>query len=145
MCCSGSLDATQSPVTHTTHTHKTFYPEYGGDFTKARLGLQKCSEILPMPDGLGWKISHLKQEGEIKAKKKRNKGRLCQRMWGCRGRRLNSVSNGGEGQITCPEPDRKGMGLNWMLAVMASSADGWTSLLTSVDETVFGGRMKELG
>jgi len=22
-----------------------------------------------MPDGLGWKISHLKQEGEIKAKK----------------------------------------------------------------------------
>ena len=80
MCCSGSLDATQSPVTHTTHTHthththkqKTFYPEYGGDFTKARLGLQKCSEILPMPDGLGWKISHLKQEGEIKAKKKKN-------------------------------------------------------------------------
>ena len=24
-----------------------------------------------MPDGLGWKISHLKQEGEIKAKKKK--------------------------------------------------------------------------
>jgi len=61
---------TQPCKTHThTHTHTPFYPEYGDDFTKARLGLQKCSEILPMPDGLGWKISHLKQEGEIKAKK----------------------------------------------------------------------------
>ena len=59
---------TQPCKTHT-HTHTTFYTEYGDDFTKARLGLQKCSEILPMPDGLGWKIFHLKQEGEIKAKK----------------------------------------------------------------------------
>ena len=36
------------------------------------------------------------------------------------------------------------MGLNWVLSVMASLADGWTYLLTSVDGAVFWGRMKEL-
>ena len=122
MCCSGSLDATQNPVKHThtqspgkhththththtepckththTYTHTPFYPEYGDDFTKARLGLQKCSGILPMPDDLGWKISHLKQEGEIKAKKYETK-EGCVKGYGVVEEDLTQFRMVGEGQ-----------------------------------------------
>lgn len=42
-------------------------------FTKARQGLEKCLEILPMPDGLGWKISQFEYEGEMKSKENETK------------------------------------------------------------------------
>ena len=94
-----------TPHTHThthTHTHKTFYSEYGGDLTKARLGLQKCSEILPMPDGLGWKISHLKQEREIKAKKYGTKEGCVKRYGVAEEEDLTLFRMVGEGQVHLP-------------------------------------------
>lgn len=42
-------------------------------FTKARQGLEKCLETLPMPDGLGWKISQFEYEGEMKSKENETK------------------------------------------------------------------------
>lgn len=42
-------------------------------FTKARQGSEKSLEILPMPDGLGWKISQFEYEGETKSKESETK------------------------------------------------------------------------
>lgn len=121
-----------------THTHqkkeKTFYPKHSGDFTKARVGLEKCSEILPMPDGLGWEISHLEREEEIKAKKYGTKRKAVLKEPGSQRKKVwPSLEWWGRVRITCLELEilkifcsqvGKEMGLNCTLAVMASPTDG---------------------
>lgn len=67
--CGNDCSPDHKTLSHTHRKKKLFYPKCGNYFTKTREGLEKCLEIVPMPDGLRWKRSQFEGEGEMKSKK----------------------------------------------------------------------------